>query len=245
MTKTLYLPPAYDTYLKTLRPVAWWKLNDPIGSQTVRDFSGNGYTGNVFGGVTFGQTGPITGTPGDTAALFDGSTGYVSTTYQPTFSSITILVWVRADPSLFSLNTRVLAAGGAGVSGFDFYVQNGVYLYIESGGTGYNVPWTGVSWDTNWHLYALTWDGTTTTSNYDGAQIDTLAASPGPITCANPLTIGGYSPGGDLFPGDIAQVAIFDYALTPTATANLWTLSKKPLKYNKSLYVPSTYQPSV
>lgn len=242
MTKTLYLPPAYDTYLKTLRPVAWWKLNDPIGSQTVRDFSGNGYTGNVVGGVTFGQTGPIIGTPADTAALFDGSTGYVLTAYSPLVLPLSLNVWYRAT----TLGSQIAILAFTGVS-------TRMYMYLSTAGvlvgdlsTATEIDDSIATNDGDWHMATITSDGTTTTLWRDSLLIGTEASS-GNLGSGQPVVIGAYpaSPYADFFPGDIAQVAIFDYALTPTATANLWTLSKKPLKYNKSLYVPSTYQPSV
>ncbi len=217
----------YDQQVASLAPSAWWKLNDAVGSTTAIDSSGNGYTGTVNGGVTFGQTGPITGTPSDTAALFDGSTGYISTGFKPTFSAITILVWVNAIPTSFGSNTRVLAAGGAGGSGFDFYVQNGVGIYIEQGGTEY--PSYG-SWLRNpgsgWEMWTLTWDGATVKGYYQGVQQFSQAAAPGAITCANALTLGAYYPGFDFFPGAISEVAIFPTALTASQISSLYAAGK-------------------
>ena len=49
---------SYDTTVLTklsLAPVAYWKLNDPVGSTTAADSSGNGYTLTVNGTVTFGE----------------------------------------------------------------------------------------------------------------------------------------------------------------------------------------------
>ena len=55
-------------------PVGYWRLGQPPGSTTAADSSGNGHTGEVRGGVTFGLPG-FHG--GDTAALFDGATGRI------------------------------------------------------------------------------------------------------------------------------------------------------------------------
>jgi len=88
----------YDSAVSALSPSAWWQLNDPAGSTTAADSSGNGYTGSVTGSVTFGQTGPITGTTG---AAFDGSTGYITTTApQPATSSMTYIAWFKTTASL-------------------------------------------------------------------------------------------------------------------------------------------------
>ena len=214
-------PYVYDLYLASLSPKAWWKLSDAVGSATAADSSGNGYTGTVNGGVTFGQAGPI---QGDRAALFDGTSGYISTAYQPAFSAITIAVWTNAEPALFGGNTHVMAAGGAGASGFAFYVQNGAGIYIEQGGTGYGPTWP-QNPGAGWEFWVLTWDGATVKGYYQGAQQGAVAAAPGPIACANPLTIGGYSPGGDFFPGSIAEVAIFPFALSATQVAKAYSLA--------------------
>ena len=214
----------YDVFIAELGPAAWWKLNDPLGAMVAYDSSGNGYTGTVHGGVVFGQPGPIVGAPLDTAALFDGTTGYIETTYQPTFSAITIAIWIDANPALFGSNARVMAAGGAGASGFDFYVFNGSGIYIEQGGTKYTPNWL-QNPNAGWEFWVLTWDGATTQIYYQGAQQGAVAAAPGPIACANPLTIGGYSPGGDFFPGSIAEVAIFPFALSATQVAKAYSLA--------------------
>ena len=227
----------FDGLVASLGPSAWWKLNDPAGSATVADSSGNGYTGTVYGGVTFGQPGPIAG---GKAAAFDGTSGYIATTFQPTFNAITILVWIDAIPADFGLNTRVMAAGGAGSNGFDFYVRNGAGIYIELGSSPY--PNNGWSQDpgAGWELWVLTWDGATVRGYYQGVQ---QVAVPGPssaIACAAPLTIGGYSPGADLFPGSIGEVAIFPYALSAAQIAALW--SPPPLSSDGTGFPQLVYQ---
>jgi hypothetical protein len=56
-------------------PIGYWRLGEPAGSVSAADASGNRNEGAASGGVTFGQPG-FHG--GDTAALFDGSTGRVT-----------------------------------------------------------------------------------------------------------------------------------------------------------------------
>ena len=56
-------------------PVGYWRLGETLGSVTAADASGNGNDGTCSGGVRFGQS---TLFGGDTAALFDGSTGRIS-----------------------------------------------------------------------------------------------------------------------------------------------------------------------
>jgi len=193
-------------------PSAYFPLTDSVGATTVANVVGSG-NGTVNGGVTFGELGVVASDPSQTAAGFDGTSGYVGTSYQPTFDAITIEVWAKANPADFGTNTRCLAAGGAGAPGFDFYVNNGGYIYIESAGGSYKPGWGSATFNGEWNHYVLTWDGATVASYFDGVQQGTLAAAPGPITCGNPLSIGSYNTG-DLFPGSIAQVAIYPTALS-------------------------------
>ena len=58
-TSTQFAPsPSYDALLSSLSPTAWWKLNDPVGSTSAVDSSGNGSTATVNGGVTFVESSP-------------------------------------------------------------------------------------------------------------------------------------------------------------------------------------------
>ena len=73
-------PASYDETVLTklsLAPVAYWKLNDPVGSSTAADSSGNGYTLTVNGTVTFGEP-SVVPSDSETSAQGNGSTGYLS-----------------------------------------------------------------------------------------------------------------------------------------------------------------------
>ncbi len=70
---------SYDETVLTklsLAPVAYWKLNDPVGSTTAADSSGNGYTLTVSGTVTFGEP-SVVPSDSETSVKGDGSTGYL------------------------------------------------------------------------------------------------------------------------------------------------------------------------
>ena len=81
---------SFDATLYADQPAIWLKLADATGSGTVQDFSGNGNTGTVAGGVTLGETGPITVMPLDTSALFNGSSGKITTTYNPADNGVAV-----------------------------------------------------------------------------------------------------------------------------------------------------------
>src|SRR5215207_7175828 len=64
----------YADEVMTDGPSGYWRLGEPPGSTLATDVAGHGHDGNVIGGVNFGLPG-FHG--GDTAALFDGSTGRI------------------------------------------------------------------------------------------------------------------------------------------------------------------------
>ncbi len=96
--------PSFDTTVLTklsLAPVAYWKLNDPVGSATAADSSGNGYTLTKTGTVTFGVAGVVP-TDSETCAKGDGSTGILATTAIPALvptgnNPMTMLMVVKYD----------------------------------------------------------------------------------------------------------------------------------------------------
>src|SRR6266852_7303617 len=66
----------YSAVILADKPLGYWRLGESDPSQAAKDASGNGNDGTYVGGVTLGQKGAINRDP-DTAAQFDGSTGYV------------------------------------------------------------------------------------------------------------------------------------------------------------------------
>ena len=101
-------PASYDTTVLTklsLAPVAYWKLNDPVGSTTAADSSGNGYTLSVNGTVTFGEP-SVVPSDSETSAQGDGSTGYLESSgvpsLIPTGAPMTIIACVAQGASAAS-----------------------------------------------------------------------------------------------------------------------------------------------
>ena len=79
------LPPlsAYAQAVLADDPVAYWRFDETSGVNA-RDFSGHGHDATYIGGVHLGAGGAIAG-DSDTAATFDGATGYRLAT-QPRFA---------------------------------------------------------------------------------------------------------------------------------------------------------------
>jgi hypothetical protein len=217
----------FDAYLRSLGPLAWWKLEDPVGSPTAADSSGNGYTGTVNGGVTFGQPGPVAG---HTAALFDGTSGHINTTLNPT-GSISVLTWLNlaglsqsGDPRIVSNDHTDIDNRGfelfydlAGAGGVPtFYVGNGTGASAAVGPTA--LPTSG------WLMLVGTYDEATIRIYLGGVLVASQAFA-GAMAAGNDGIAIGYDPGysGDYFNGSIAEVAIFGYALSAAQVRGLWS----------------------
>jgi len=216
---------AYDMLLLSYgRPTGWWKLADTVGSATAADSSGNGYTGTVNGGVTFGETGPIVGTPADTAALFDGSSGYIETTTSVPMDLVTgpltFIAWVKLHsyPAAEGLIVGNYANVGVSVNS-----SGQLQAWLD----GIATPTSTVMSTGSWHFISLVYTGagsTTRTLYLDGVAIDSETDSTA-IDATADLSIGaqeGFSGYSTYFPGDIAEVALFPSALTATQIAELY-----------------------
>lgn len=101
-------------------PVAYWRLGESSGTRAY-DESGNARHGTYAGGVTLGEAGALTGDV-DTAAEFNGSTGYV------TVPDAAALRFGTAD---FSLEFWFRRAAGIAASEF----------FLAKPGTGVATSW--------------------------------------------------------------------------------------------------------
>ena len=229
------------------RPLAFWRLDDPAGSTTATDLSGNDYTGRLLGGVSSGDPATPympTCNPAVTVDAFDGSTGEITTpvgtSQVPIFengqSGFSIEAWfslagvpagdprVVADAKTNSTQAslganegfELVIDGKSGNGGRDL-VTNG-YVDMGNGSAGALAPWVKVIQPGTWHLYAATYDGSSVRAYLDG-QLLARASLAGPLAEPTwPVTIGtdpatGTS-AGDHFDGEIADVAVYRYALS-------------------------------
>jgi Concanavalin A-like lectin/glucanases superfamily/Domain of unknown function (DUF4082) len=206
---------------KSLTPTAWWELDDAAGSSTAVDSSGNGNTGTIHGGITFGETGPL---EGGTTAAFDGSTGFIATglNFSSSWTELSLAGWVQipADNSQVSGvvgNSNAASAGGANLqvsnSGGDLAIQ--LNIDTSAGATSASfVNGLGVEWgDGKWHHVAVTWNGSTVACYLDAEPIGTSPITGSLTTGSSDVTVG--AAGGNYFLGNMAQVLVTNSALAP------------------------------
>lgn len=291
----------YDALVKSLNPSAWWKLADAVGSTSVVDSSGNGYTGTVNGqsatlttalvsgtaytslactalstayasganviiqsgsnvqtfvtsasvssgatsipvvsqnanfsypigtlvtGVAFGQPGALSGTPSDTAALFDGSTGYLSTNYLGPSGHQSCFAIVKGSQA----NDFFVSNGGEGATyGFTLGVNafGSLILGWYNGTATQAIGDPSVTDFSYSRFVGFTSDGTTVRLYLDGVQLASLADI-GPSAATSNIAIGNFfNFVGHEVRGDMSQVALFPSALTAAQILALYNAAPK------------------
>ena len=200
--------------------LAWWPLNEGAGGRT--------------SDIAFGHDGLLddqmdmsrswSGSPSGGGLRFDGVDDYVEVPYR---SALDV-------PGAFSIVLRAQSAKlGTAYSdtgfAFDmgFVASRGYGIGVDSSDNdvfGYyngNLVHTGVDLDTNWHHYALTYDGTTLRLYEDGVEVGAQSTTVVTID-DNPLRIGGQSKAVDRFwDGTIDEVKIYKRALTTAEVKRL------------------------
>jgi hypothetical protein len=201
----------YGALVAGAGPAAWYRLDEGASSPTVADASGNGHSGTVSGGVTFGATGALAH-DGDTAALFDGTSGWIDlgnpTALQGSDGSLE--AWMRTtntDADYHAIAVKWYAYG--------LFVHNGhLVTYDWSTGTEHD---TGVNVaDGGWHHVALTFHlGSSggTRVYADGALALTTTVTAQNETHDAIVGAGSTDPV-ELFPGTLDEVAFYSRALS-------------------------------
>ena len=198
-------------------PSAYFPLTDGPGSLTAANAVGSG-VGTVTGGVTFGQPGVVASDPSQTAAMFDGTTGYVTGPSTPAGTALTFEGWINADavqPPAYA--NRVLSAGGGGAAGAEFIINGsgGALTFSTCDGTHTAAAATPPPFPAgSWHHVVGVYDGTNSVSIYlDGVLVQSVSSTVTSVP-SKPLVMARFSGGGDLFAGAMSQVAVYPTALT-------------------------------
>lgn len=213
----------YPQVVRADTPLSYWRFGEASGT-VATDETGT-TNGTYTGAVTLGAAGAIAG-DANTAASFDGTTGYVALGNGFDFagtSAMSIEVWVKPGTLDTSSYRRLLskeiqdgngrqgyliaaiAASDAGSFSFERFRDNGTEALRTL------LPIGAYS-----HVVA-TYDGTTMLLYVNGAQVGNATSARTLATITVPLNLGTYSnPSFDprnFFPGAIDELAIYDRAL--------------------------------
>lgn len=204
--------------------VGYWRLGEAAGATTAVDSKGD-HDGTYVGGVTLGQPGLLTG-DADTAAQFDGSTGYVSVprtddSLNPAKFTVEAFVTVTGNENQYRAVVSSRDIGeGAITFGYTLYAsdQNKWEAWVGDGvGTAWQVV-PGPDVERGQHYVAMTYDGTTLKLYVDPGEGATPASEDVPYqpNTANELRIGAGANEGDplyFFNGVIDEVAVYNIDL--------------------------------
>lgn len=233
VTVTIFVPPSpsvYESAILAQNPVAYWPLNETNGT-TAFNYANTNDNGVYNGNYQLGQPGlPDTfGIGSNTSVYFDGSTAYVDipgsggTGDLNITGPVTVMAWVLVPEGG---ETHFATAVGHSDQTYRLSVVNsgpspqGQVHFADSGP---DVVDNNTIADGHWHLLTGVYDGATEYLYVDGAFVQSSAAN-APISTLYDLLIGAAPDylGGRNFQGNIAQVAVFKSALTPTQITDIY-----------------------
>ncbi|WP_314584853.1 LamG-like jellyroll fold domain-containing protein [Paenibacillus terrigena] len=204
------LTTSINVTVKPAELVAHWKFDEGSGT-TAGDSSGNGNTGTLVNNPTWTDSGKIGG-----ALAFSGGSRAefnASATLNQTGNESVSLWFKTSQPktltSIFRHSNRFTALQVAGEQARVAYWPNASSSY-----KALYFPWTYN--DNNWHHYVAAYDRAHGLKIYvDGNVVASDATNLGPLpTVTNKIVLGANESGGEAYNGLLADVRVFNGALT-------------------------------
>ena len=220
---------AYKAAVKASNPLAYWQLNESSGSKAA-DSSGNGNTGTYLNGPKLGGSGPFSGA---TSVKFNGK-DHAEAAFTPPKGSnpvtgdFSVEAWVQASGNpLDAARTIVSSRTPKAEYSFDFSLVPGeLHADVGDGSVWLTNSFISYNWSIGtWYDLVVTVTGSTVTYYVDGNQVGTATFTGSPLYMDHKhvFQIGDstrYSTGE--FDGKIAQVSIYNQALTSSQVAAHW-----------------------
>ncbi|HUS28976.1 MAG TPA: LamG domain-containing protein [Kofleriaceae bacterium] len=196
-------------------PTAYWRLGTPApGRDEMGQFDA------TFKGTCAAVQGPLNA-DADTALHFNGSSCFAvipSGLEFPNRAPFTVEAWIRDErvdsyQIYFIKETRM---GNGPLDGYALLINsNGVYLerIVNTGGQVTNPTPIAAN---QWIHVVGTYDGAVVRLYFDGVQVGPAKTAPDTMP-AVPMesSIGAYPAGNTFLQGDMDELAIYDYALSP------------------------------
>ena len=211
----------YPGQVLTDAPLAYWRFDELTGT-TAADSSGHGNDATYTGGITLGASGAIAG-DGDTAATFDGLTGFVTAGDRFAFAgqtpfSIEAWVSVQSRSTYAGVVSRNDAVGGPPSEGYLLFVapSDGPFGFQRLDGasvsTAVSVAGPGASEFT--HVVA-TFDGLELAVYANGESQGSQTAAFSIAGAVAHFVVGAEAGGSaNYLAGTVDEVAVYDHALS-------------------------------
>lgn len=210
---------AYAQAVIADNPISYWRLNETSGTTATDQMGRN--NGSITGGVTLNQPGPMSD---DSAMAFDGSTGYVWVGVSPSLMPATasLEAWIKTTTTQYTCILRNRTYGYSLETRVDGSSASVLYTNGSGGGP---LAQTGYA-DGLWHHLLVTYNGTNAVEYFDGQPVITTSLTGSLIYGDGAFAIGrDGNDSGFYWNGQIAEVAVYDHALTATQVANHYALS--------------------
>ena len=221
-------PLAYFQVVAMDMPQAYWRLDEPVGSTTAHDATGNGHDGTYTGGVTLAQPGAIAN-DADTAVTFDGASGYVDVKNSFAFagmSAFTLEAWVK--PTTLDANFHSWMGRNDGqppTEGYLAYTDpSGPFFVVERIDSTTKVFANGsiAPAAATWAYVVITYQSGTGPNVWVNGQIGTGSSTDVSLAGATSDFVIGAENGGltSWWLGEIDEVAVYAYALSQMQIQN-------------------------
>ncbi len=224
---------AYKAAVKASDPLAYWQLSEKTGSSSAADSSGNGNTGAYLNGPKLGLSGPFSGV---TAVKFSGK-DHAEMAFKPAkgsnpvTGSFSVEAWVQASGNALDAARTIVSSRTPNAEySFDFSLAPGeLHTDVGNGNVWLTNNYVKYGWSTGtWYDMVITVTGSTVTYYVDGNQVGTASFTGSPLFMDHKhvFQVGDstrYSTGE--FDGTIAQVSIYNQALTSSQVAAHWAAS--------------------
>jgi hypothetical protein len=191
--------------------VAAYGFEEPSGTTTVTDASGNGHTGTISGATrtTAGRNG--------NALSFDGVNDMVNVADSAALdiTRMTVMAWVRPS-TLAGYRTAVIKERSGGLA-YALYAHSDTARpqgWINTGGNDILADGTAALSLNTWTHLAATYDGSSFRLYVNGALVRTRSASGNIVSSTQMLLIGGNTVWGEFFAGVIDDVRVYNRALS-------------------------------
>ncbi len=222
-------PPDYGKFVKEDHPLAYYRFNEALGSDTMTDSSGHHHDGIYQNGIATQRDGATScerrphpprscelASPAENKAAYfparDGH-GYVNGITAPT-DAYTMEAWVNPRDSQ---NMMILGHGGGG----QLFISGGHLAFRQTQDTIYGggPTLTPGKW---WHV-AATWDGHDTYLYVNGKQIAHSDSANKPPSGTSTFYV-GYGEMAPWFHGTLDEAAYYDHALSQHRIADRYKI---------------------